>query len=88
MDLKAPILFNTKPAQVPSEQEELMKHIEEINRQMKTARQNLNLVTDECLIDSYIYELTALNKRYQYYIRRAKKEGLVAFACVDKASVQ
>lgn len=88
MDIKAPNLFNTKQTQAPSEQEELMKHIEEINRQMKTTQQNLNLVTDECLIDSYIYELTALNKRYQYYIRRAKKEGLVAFACADKASVQ
>jgi hypothetical protein len=87
MDIKAPILFNTKQPQAPSQQEELMKHIEDINRQMKATQQNLNLVTDECLIDSYIYELTALNKRYQYYIRRAKKEGLVAFSCVDKASV-
>ncbi|MGE4214584.1 MAG: DUF2508 family protein [Anaerotignaceae bacterium] len=88
MDIKAPTLFNTKQPQAPSQQEELMKHIAEINRQMKATQQNLNLVTDECLIDSYIYELTALNKRYQYYIRRAKKEGLVAFAFVDKASVQ
>lgn len=88
MEIKAPTLFNTKPIKSPSKQEELMKHIEEINRQMKTTRQNLNLVTDECLIDSYIYELTALNKRYQYYIRRAKQEGLVAFTCVDKASGQ
>lgn len=88
MDIKVPSLFNTKPTQVTSEQEQLMKHIEEINCQMKATRQNLNLVTDECLIDSYIYELTALNKRYQYYLKRAKKEGLVAFSSVDKASAQ
>ncbi|MDD3570403.1 MAG: YaaL family protein [Lachnospiraceae bacterium] len=88
MDIKVPTLFNTKPTQGPSEQEELIKHIEEINRQMKATRQNLNLVTDECLIDSYIYELTALNKRYQYYLKRAKKEGLVAFSSAGKASAQ
>jgi len=88
MDIKAPILFSTKQTTAPSQKEQLMLDIEDINRQMKATQQNLNLATDECLIDSYIYELTALNKRYQYYIRRAKKEGIVAFRCTDKASVQ
>lgn len=88
MEIKGPTLFNTKHVEKSSSQEDIMRQIGEINRQMKTTQQNLDLVTDECLIDSYIYELTALNKRYQYYIRRAKKEGLVAFPCAEKASIQ
>ncbi|HCT64315.1 MAG TPA: hypothetical protein DIC60_03440 [Lachnospiraceae bacterium] len=88
MDIKCPNLFETKQTSTPSEQEQLMKYINDINNQMKTTEQNLNLVTDEYLIDSYIYELTALNKRYQYCIKRAKKEGIVAFSCTDKVSAQ
>ena len=33
-------------------------------------------VTDESLIDSYIYEIIALQKKYEYFLRAAKKMGL------------
>ena len=37
-----------------------------------------NMADDEALIDSYIYEISALNSKYQYFIKKAKEEGLVA----------
>ena len=33
-------------------------------------------MTDESLIDSYIYEIIALQKKYEYFLRAAKKMGL------------
>ena len=31
-------------------------------------------VTDESLIDSYIYEIIALQKKYEYFLRAAKRK--------------
>ncbi len=59
--------------------EDIVVEIRFLEDEIKTARRNLNLVTDECLIDSYIYEITALNKRYQYFLRQAKQKGITAF---------
>ena len=58
---------------------DIMGEIRFLEDELKIARLNLDLVTDECLIDSYIYEITALNKRYQYFLRQAKQRGITAF---------
>lgn len=62
-----------------SEKSGIITQLNTIKEEIDLTRKNLNLVTDECLIDSYIYELTALNKRYQYFLREAKRNGLTAF---------
>ena len=33
------------------------------------------------VIDSYIYEIISLHKKYEYYLRRAKELGLAAAGC-------
>ena len=39
---------------------------------------NFDMATDESLIDCYIYEISSLNSKYQYYLKKAKKSGLTA----------
>ena len=34
--------------------------------------------TDDALIDCYIYEISALNSKYQYFLKKAKGCGLIA----------
>ncbi len=41
--------------------------------QLRTAENRLNYATDELLIDSLIYEIDSLYKRYAYYLRLCKE---------------
>ncbi len=56
----------------------IIDNIEEIKKEMYLIRNKFNMETDESLIDSYIYQMEALNKKYQYFIRQAKKTGIRA----------
>ncbi|GFI61852.1 hypothetical protein IMSAG049_01023 [Clostridiales bacterium] len=56
----------------------IIEAIERIKTELAAARQNFDMATDESLIDSYIYEISALNSKYQYFLKKAKKCGLIA----------
>ena len=47
-----------------------------IKKELSVVKSNFNMETDECIIDCYIYQMEALNKKYQYFIRKAKQIGL------------
>ena len=49
-----------------------------IKSELEAARHNFEMATDDALIDSYIYEISALNSKYQYFLKRAKGFGLTA----------
>ena len=55
------------------EGEEILSTLRRIQLQLECAQSD---VTDESLIDSYIYEIIALQKKYEYFLRAAKKMGL------------
>ena len=63
---------------ISSEGKEIIASIEKIKGQLEQTRRNFDLVTDENLIDSYIYEIISLTKKYQYFLKMAKESGLVA----------
>lgn len=79
------ILGNKKPAKISShksskteEQREILSELSRIHDEMVKNRQKFNMATEEALIDSYIYEMAALDKRYKYYLELAKKQGITA----------
>ncbi len=57
---------------------EIIEAIERIKAELAVARQNFDMASDDSLIDSYIYEISSLNSRYQYYLKKAKGAGLIA----------
>lgn len=65
-----------KMGNVLTEGEKLLLAIQEIQTKLICARQGFELATDEALVDSYIYEITALHKKYDYYLKTAKEMGL------------
>ena len=48
-------------------EKEIIDEIENIKLQLNKTRMNFEMCTDEILIDSYIYEIISLNKKYQYF---------------------
>ena len=60
------------------EGEEILEVIEEIKQKLEEARKHFDQATDDTLIDCYIYEMNALYKKYEYFLKMAKEIGLIA----------
>lgn len=63
---------------IKSEGQEIVSSIERIKKELEITKNNFDITTNEVLIDSYIYEIIALNKKYEYFLQLAKQIGLVA----------
>lgn len=57
--------------------EELIMSIEKVKTDLNNAYANFDLVTDPNLVDSYIYEVKAIQLKYEYLIRQAKALGII-----------
>lgn len=57
---------------------DILRIIDGIRSEMEISKHNFDFATDDILIDSYIYEINSLNKKYQYFIKLAKENGLIA----------
>lgn len=51
----------------------LIAALRSIEDKMEQTENQLNYATDELLIDSLIFEMEALNKRYAYYLRLCRE---------------
>ena len=60
------------------EKSTLIEEIEKIKMDLDGAKRNFDMATDSSLIDCYIYEIFALNSKYQYFLKKAKDLGLIA----------
>ena len=56
----------------------LQDSIEKTRRALDIAYAGFDNAIDADMIDSYIYEIIALNKKYEYFIKRAKAFGIIA----------
>ena len=65
-----------KTEHLMTEGEAILSAIRQIQLQLECARNSFETVTDESLIDCYIYEIIALQKKYEYFLRTAKEMGL------------
>ncbi len=61
---------------VITEDKELLLNLKEVKSNIDIAYMNFENATDNNLIDSYIYELKALQMRYEYLMKRIKARGL------------
>lgn len=59
-----------------SEGEAILSAIRQVQLQLDCVSNSFQSVTDEALIDSCIYEIIALQKKYEYFLRTAKELGL------------
>lgn len=65
-----------KQERLMTEGQAIVAAIRQIQLQMECARSSFEDATDEALIDSYIYEIIALQKKYEYFLKTAKEMGL------------
>ncbi|GAX88704.1 DUF2508 family protein [Effusibacillus lacus] len=62
--------------QEPSEEEKFLEELRLAHRDWMLAQQRLDLLTDPDLIDHAIYVLEAAEKKYGYYLRKAREDGI------------
>ena len=65
-----------KTEKLMTEGEAILAAIRHVQLQLECARSAFDTATDETLIDSYIYEIIALQKKYEYGLKTAKELGL------------
>lgn len=78
MSLHPPRLAAPKEHSSSPEAEEIFTSIKKIQEQLQQVQQQFDFATDDILIDSYIHQLIALNKKYDYFLKAAKEMGLLA----------
>ena len=54
--------------------QEFLDMISAAKEELRTARDNFNAITDETLLEYYIYEIKAAETKLNYYLNLAKKE--------------
>jgi len=67
--------------------EKLIAELRELNSQISAVNREFNLVTDDNLIDSLIYQMLALTERQQFLIK-SLKEMLTEEKTNDKTQIQ
>lgn len=56
----------------------LLNTVRKIRDDLDLAYKNFETVTDDALVDSYIYEVQSIQKKYEYYLKEAKKINLMS----------
>ena len=72
MPTAARTLFARKPHPQQLEQRQLQEELERTRVLLNQAYAGFNLVKDGDLIDSYVFEIKALQARYNYLLRQVK----------------
>jgi len=78
MERKRPLIASPCGTAFSKEAHQILASIQNIQNQLQQVQQHFDFATDDMLIDSYIHELIALNIKYDYFIKVAKKMGLLA----------
>ncbi|MDR2166964.1 MAG: YaaL family protein [Clostridiales bacterium] len=56
----------------------ILATLEKLQGDLANIHRSLDAVTDPDLIDSFIYEMNAINMRYKFYLQMCKDKGLVS----------
>ena len=68
-----------KKGRVNQKSKIIMENIERIKWEKAYLKNEMNMTTNDFLIDSLIYRLKALDREFQYYIAQAREEGVMGF---------
>lgn len=63
-------------AEPVDERQEFLGQVDKAHREWQIALNNFNYASDPDLIDYYIYNIEAAEKRYVYFIKQARKENV------------
>ncbi len=63
---------------ISEEDKDLLISLEKVKQNLELVYMNFEYATDTALIDCYIYELKALQMKYEYLIQKVKARGLQA----------
>ena len=55
----------------------ILATLEKLKRDLDAIHSSLDSVTDPVLIDSFIFEMNAVNMKYKFYLRQCKDKGIV-----------
>ncbi len=61
-----------------ADDEKIITILLNLKKELDYVHKEFDYITDDILIDSFIYEIQSLNMKYQYYIKLCKEKGLVA----------
>ncbi len=70
--------FNKAKYEMPEEDRDILTTLKMLKTDLDYVHNNLDYVTDPVLIDSYIYEIKAIQMKYKYYLGICKERGIVA----------
>lgn len=61
---------------IQEENREIVKILEELQDEMEFLYNSFETLTEPILVDSCVFQLQALNMRYQYYLSLCKERGV------------
>ncbi|MFV0519366.1 MAG: DUF2508 family protein [Lachnospirales bacterium] len=67
-----------KEIKLTTEEIDVLRNLKSLKNSLDIIHQNFEYVTDEKLIDGYIYEIISLNAKYSYYIKLCKEKKLTS----------
>jgi len=67
-----------KPKTLSRDDVFIITTLEKLQKDLENTHHALDNVTDPDLIDSYVFELNAINMRYKVYLQMCKDRGLVS----------
>ncbi len=67
-----------KASEMDDDNKRIIDMLYDVKKELDYVHQEFDNITDAILIDSFIYEIQALNMKYQYYIKLCKEKGLIA----------
>ena len=74
---KRPKPLGKKKGELSGEDIVILTTLEKLKRDLDIIHSSLDSVTDPTLIDSFIYDLSATNMRYKFYLQQCKEKGIV-----------
>ncbi len=61
-----------------AEKDEIIKTVDSLKDELNQIQCRLNYTTEPLLIESVIYEIKAIQKKYEFYIKICKEKGFAA----------
>ena len=71
-------MSSKKKTKISGDDQLVLSALDSLRRDLDTAYSSFDSTTNPALIDSYIFEIKALNMKYQYYIELCKQKGLAS----------
>lgn len=76
---RLPLVFREKMTRTAKKQEEndsVLREIRAVSEKIRCAQSRFNLVCEDDLVESCIYELESLNARYRFLLQKARQMEL------------